>query len=442
MKRFLLAIACFCLLPGTAAAQCAGGACPVGTPPHPAVARIVNRNQAGRYFGSGTLVGKDDARGIVVTCAHLFRDGAGQISVAFAGGKTFGANLVAIDRQWDLAALEIAPPAALPVDVATDAPRPGDWLESCGYGPDGRWRCNRGQARGYVQAVGTTRPETLELGGSARQGDSGGPVFNGRGQLAAVLWGTDGVTVGGTYCGRVRAFLAGVFRHNRPSPPGPRVTETPARPDAVPKEENDATQRPPALERLKQLGERLEQIRGRLDKIETGASLVDKIDQDKVRVIARQVAADVLAEGAPAAAGAWLPALMAALGWTGPPALAAMFALKLAGTLLRRRVSRRRTSASSRVSHAAKASSTLKELNDDYARQLAEVYALSGRSATADATLGREYDRELSRAQQSSDAALAAWAKRIRETVAGKFYRIHADSPLPAEPVSQENKSQ
>ena len=123
---------------------------------------------------------------------HLFRDGAGEISVAFAGGKTFGANLVAIDRQWDLAALEIAPPAAPPVDIATDAPRPGDWLESCGFGPDGRWRCNRGQARGYVQAAGTTGPETLELGGSARQGDSGGPVFNDRGQLAAVLWGTDG----------------------------------------------------------------------------------------------------------------------------------------------------------------------------------------------------------------------------------------------------------
>ena len=171
-------------------------------------------------------------------------------------------------------------------------------------------------------------------------------------------------------------------------------------------------------------------------------------------MIARQVAADVLAEGAPAVAGAWLPALMAALGWTGPPALAAMFAMKLAGTMLRRRVSRRRTSgtnvafrsAKERHFRGAKGDNTTvidpPVLNDDYARQLAEVYALSGRSATADATLGREYDEELSRAEQSSDAALAAWAKRIRQTVADKFYRIHADSPLPVEPVTQENKSQ
>jgi S1-C subfamily serine protease len=138
MKRCILTIACLCLLPGTVLGQCAGGACPVGTPPHPAVARIANRNRAGQYLGSGTLVDKDDARGIVVTCAHLFRDGVGQISVAFAGGKTFGANLVAIDRQWDLAALEIAPPAAPPVEIAAAAPRPGDWLESCGFGPGGR----------------------------------------------------------------------------------------------------------------------------------------------------------------------------------------------------------------------------------------------------------------------------------------------------------------
>lgn len=63
---------------------------------------------------------------------------------------------------------------------------------------------------------------------------------------------------------------------------------------------------------------------------------------------------------------------------------------------------------------------------------------MSGRSATADATLGRAYDEELIRAEQSSDASLADWAKRVREAVANKFYRIHSDSPSPVEPVSNE----
>ena len=236
MKRYCFATVVLWLLSGTAAGQCVNGMCPVApTAPakHPAVARIVNQKQDGRYLGSGTLVEKDDARGLIVTCAHLFRDGVGRVTVAFADGRVFDANVLATDRQWDLAALEIAPPAASPVEIAAEAPQPGEWLQSCGYGADGRYRCNQGQARGYVQTVGTSGPETLELSGSARQGDSGGPVFNRQGQLAAVLWGTDGRTVGGTYCGRVRAFLAGVLRCRRTPTPEPRVTERPVATDTT-----------------------------------------------------------------------------------------------------------------------------------------------------------------------------------------------------------------
>lgn len=175
MKQWFFAIHVLWCLCGAARAQCVGGLCPVAPAVHPAVARVVNQKQDGRYLGSGTLVEKDDTRGIVLTCAHLFRDGAGLVTVAFADGRLFVANVLAMDRQWDLAALEIAPPAAPPVEIAAEAPQPGQWLQSCGYGADGRYRCNQGQARGYVQTVGTSGPETLELSGTARQGDSGGP---------------------------------------------------------------------------------------------------------------------------------------------------------------------------------------------------------------------------------------------------------------------------
>ena len=76
-------------------------------------------------------------------------------------------------------------------------------------------------------------------------------------------------------------------------------------------------------------------------------------------------------------------------------------------------------------------------MNDSYAAQLAEVFALSGHSPTADATLGREYDKELLQAEQSSDGALAAWAHKLRERVAKSFYRIHDRQPTPAEPVTK-----
>ena len=53
----------------------------------------------------------------------------------------------------------------------------------------------------------------MEVDVQARHGDSGGPIYNGRGEIAGVLFGaggnflTGGYTMG-SYCGRVRQFLA------------------------------------------------------------------------------------------------------------------------------------------------------------------------------------------------------------------------------------------
>ena len=47
----------------------------------------------------------------------------------------------------------------------------------------------------------------VEVAVSARQGDSGGPIFNSRGELAGVLFGEGHGRTSGSYCGRVRWFL-------------------------------------------------------------------------------------------------------------------------------------------------------------------------------------------------------------------------------------------
>jgi hypothetical protein len=48
----------------------------------------------------------------------------------------------------------------------------------------------------------------VELDVEARQGDSGGPIFNQRGQLAGVLFGAGQGTTLGSFGGRVQSFLA------------------------------------------------------------------------------------------------------------------------------------------------------------------------------------------------------------------------------------------
>ena len=415
------------------------------TAPHPAVVRVVVCGTAAcRSLGSGTLVYQDQRQAIVLTCAHLFRDGQGTTTVQFPTGQCLPATVLEVDPAWDLAVLATGPAGAEAVTIADEYPRPGETLESCGYGPDGRYWCNRGRALGYARTDATNTYETLQLTGSARDGDSGGPVFNGRGELVAVIWGTDGRTVAGTYCGRVRKFLSRILPFRRPPPQQPIAV--PVSPDDPGQTPLDGSGRDDVRRRLDALAaglldadrrwqEERQAMLARLDGIESG---VGRQAEEGGRVA--EGAHEVLPSGGKKQGGGWgnavlavLPGLLAALGWTGPPSVAAVLAARLAVAVIRKR--RQKSAAGRRPRLSSLRSGAA--LNDEYARQLADVFALSGRSPLADATLGREYDEELRRAEESSDGALAAWAKKLRSRVARRFYRIHAQQPSPAEPAEQ-----
>jgi hypothetical protein len=123
-----------------------------------------------------------------------------------------------IDRDWDLALIVIRKPNCIPVPLADRAPRPGEILTIAGYG-SGQYRAASGVCTQYV-APGLEFPyEMVEVAVSARQGDSGGPIFNSRGELAGVLFGEGDGRTSGSYCGRVRWFLSRVV----PNLPDPAV---------------------------------------------------------------------------------------------------------------------------------------------------------------------------------------------------------------------------
>jgi hypothetical protein len=188
--------------------ECPDGRCMPARPavPHPAVVRVINQHGGSRSLGSGTLVEEDGQQPLVATCAHLFRDGVGNIVVEFPRHGRHAAKVAALDEASDLALLQLPQVAASPVKIAAQPPRAGDELTSCGYGPDGVFAVNRGRAAGYASHDGRTF-DVLELEGSARRGDSGGPIFNARGELAGVLFGTDGRRVNGSHCGKLQALL-------------------------------------------------------------------------------------------------------------------------------------------------------------------------------------------------------------------------------------------
>ena len=204
--------------------------------PHPAVVRVIVPEGEGTHsLGSGTLVDVNETNGLVLTNWHVVEAGRGPITVAFPDGFRSPAQVLGTDQDWDLAALLIRRPLVAPVSIAQQAPRPGELLSIAGYG-SGNYRTASGTCTQYVSPGGQHPFEMVELSASARQGDSGGPIFNGRGELAGVLFGAGGGRTSGSYCGRVQQFLASLPAARLPVAPAapPETTSVASRETVAP----------------------------------------------------------------------------------------------------------------------------------------------------------------------------------------------------------------
>ena len=180
-----------------------------GQTPHPAVARIVAPENSGTSLGSGVLVDVNRAQGLVLTNWHVIRDSRSAVLVQFPDGFQSAGTVVRWDEAWDLAALVIWKPRATPVSIAATPPAIGETLTIAGFGR-GSYREESGQCLDYLSPTTGYPREFVELKATARQGDSGGPIFNASGELAGVLFGqSDGRTIG-SCSKRVREFLASV----------------------------------------------------------------------------------------------------------------------------------------------------------------------------------------------------------------------------------------
>lgn len=175
----------------------------------PVVARVRTASGPSTCYGSGVLVAASGTHGIVLTNWHVVRTHRTSISVTFPDGSTSAGRVLASDDAWDLAALLVNKPQASPVLIAAAAPKLGDRLTIAGYG-QGEYLEQSGAVTDYLSPTSSHERQFVELKASARQGDSGGPIFNERGELAGVLFGErDGRTIGPCST-RLRTFLSGV----------------------------------------------------------------------------------------------------------------------------------------------------------------------------------------------------------------------------------------
>lgn len=197
---------------------------PGNVAPHPAVARIIVPEDGATAYGSGTLVGVNKDHGLVITCWHVVHDAVGVVEVVFPDGFRSHATPLKVDSDWDLAALVIWRPKVEPVKIATRPPRQNDLLTIHGYG-QGQYRIATGHCTNYFSPRIDFPHEMVELDAEARQGDSGGPIFNQSGELAGVLFGAGEGTTLGSFAPRVRYFLASAVPDFEQSSPQVAATE-------------------------------------------------------------------------------------------------------------------------------------------------------------------------------------------------------------------------
>ena len=198
-----------------------------GQKPHLSVARIVAPENAGVSLGSGVLVDVNRTQALVLTNWHVIRDSRSAVLVQFPDGFQSAGTVVRWDEPWDLAAIVIWKPHAVPVTIAERPPLIGEPLTIAGYGR-GPFRAETGNCTEYLSPGAGYPKEFVELAATARQGDSGGPILNERGELAGVLFGqSDGRTIG-SCSSRVRTFLASVGSKGFTAMPLAEFSNTPA----------------------------------------------------------------------------------------------------------------------------------------------------------------------------------------------------------------------
>ncbi len=143
------------------------------------------RTRETRALGSGFIVSED---GIVVTNNHVI-DGADEIEVVFQDGKRYPATIKGTDQKTDIAVLKIDTDRPLPyVSFGdSDTAEVGDWVLAIGnpFGLGGTVTVGIVSARGRDIQSGPY-DDFIQIDAPINRGNSGGPLFNTRGEVIGV----------------------------------------------------------------------------------------------------------------------------------------------------------------------------------------------------------------------------------------------------------------
>src|SRR4029079_2992725 len=150
------------------------------------------RNETQQGLGSGFVI---DKRGIVLTNNHVVA-GADEVKVLLSDGRSFDAKVEGSDPATDVAVVRIAkPPGYLkPVIIGdSDKVRVGDYVlaigNPLGLGQTVTMGIVSAKNRVIGEKLGDIDPryeDFIQTDAAINQGNSGGPLFNFRGEVIAI----------------------------------------------------------------------------------------------------------------------------------------------------------------------------------------------------------------------------------------------------------------
>ena len=140
--------------------------------------------QPARGLGSGFIVSQD---GLVLTNAHVVRAG-GEVIVRLTDKREFKAKVIGTDAQTDVAVLKIDATGLPTVKIGDpNAVRVGEWVVAIGspYGFDNSVTAGIVSAKGRALPDGTYVP-FIQTDVAVNPGNSGGPLFNMKGEVIGI----------------------------------------------------------------------------------------------------------------------------------------------------------------------------------------------------------------------------------------------------------------
>ena len=151
-----------------------------------------------RSLGSGLIIDKE---GYIITNNHVI-EGADEIKVRLSDKEEYDAKIIGRDVKTDVALIKIDPPKGLPVAELgnSDELKVGEWVMAIGnpFGLDQTVTVGIVSAGGRRIGAGPYE-DFIQTDAAINQGNSGGPLFNMRGEVVGVntaIFSTSGGNIG------------------------------------------------------------------------------------------------------------------------------------------------------------------------------------------------------------------------------------------------------